>query len=316
MAPVNTRPLLFLLSLALACSDAVSPRVCDEAGPCGPTLAPAECQEGATEPQACGLNGRGGLSRSCESGQWSAWSACSDPDVCLDNAQEERACSNGNGTLSRSCVTGQWSAWSECPDPNEVLIVSPSYKPYVTPVKALYDGDGHPASIVDALPAELSPYRLILVNNPSTWLTEEDVTRLREFLQLERRLVIVGDHCKFGCFTDTPRLTRLLAELELHASYSGTEGITNGPTSLLPHRLTAGVSQLPFLFTGGLVEVTAPAELLAVSTADQDPLALVERPAFVRASRFGDVVVISDMDMMKSPSAGTAAFLRNLFSVP
>jgi hypothetical protein len=204
-----------------------------------------------------------------------------------------------------------------CPALNEVLIVSPFYKDYVSQVKALYDADGHPATIVDALPENLTPYGLILINNPySTWLPAQDVARLKEFIQRERRLIIVGDHCKFGCFVSAPYITQILADLGVHASYSGTEGLPGGTTGILAHRLTADVSALSFVYTGALLDVAPPAEVLAVVSSDQDVLAIVERPAYVTSSLFGDVVVISDMDVMTATTPSTTAFFRNLFSVP
>nr|MDJ0766694.1 hypothetical protein [Myxococcota bacterium] len=80
---------------------------------------PDICVNGAIEAQACGLNNRGSQDRTCVAGQWDTWGVCNDPDVCADATTETQACGlNNRGTQDRTCVAGQWDAWEACDDPD------------------------------------------------------------------------------------------------------------------------------------------------------------------------------------------------------
>lgn len=96
----------------------VETRVCDEGdwGPWGNCETDAECEDGAVETQACGLNQRGEMRRTCAEGRWGERSACIDPDECIDGAQERGAC-DGAGERVRSCAEGRWQAWTPCERP-------------------------------------------------------------------------------------------------------------------------------------------------------------------------------------------------------
>jgi formylglycine-generating enzyme required for sulfatase activity len=89
-----------------------------DAGPEPEDAGPA-CVEGATEPEDCGLNGRGRTERTCRGGEWTEFGACGDPDVCVDDAAEMQACGlRDRGTAERVCVHGQWSDFGPCDDPD------------------------------------------------------------------------------------------------------------------------------------------------------------------------------------------------------
>ena len=175
---------------------------------------------------------------------------------------------------------------------------------------------GH-AGAVTSVPSSLSPFRVVVVNNPKSWLTSADVGLLKAFIQSGRRLVLVGDHCKYGCFVDQARLDQVFATLGLHMSYDGTEGVTSGAAvTVVPHPLTVGVSTVFFEYSGGLTGLTAPAQALVKAQADGDVLAARERPAFASGTTLGDVVVLTDMDTLTHTSdPGTSAFLLNLVQV-
>jgi hypothetical protein len=80
------------------------------------------CEAGAEESRRCGVNERGTQIRACEDGVFGPWSACADPDVCLDGAQEGRPCGlNGNGVELRRCVEGAWGDYDTCNDPAECV---------------------------------------------------------------------------------------------------------------------------------------------------------------------------------------------------
>jgi len=75
---------------------------------------PVTCDP-ATRPQekACGLNGRGNQSYSCEGTDWVLGSSCSDQDLCVDGVIETLTCGpNSAGALVKTCMNGQWTG--EC----------------------------------------------------------------------------------------------------------------------------------------------------------------------------------------------------------
>lgn len=79
------------------------------------------CESGQTGFRSCGINDRGRETRTCQSEQWSNYSACEDTDVCEDEDTETRECGvEGNGTEERTCVEGQWSDYTLCQDPDDV----------------------------------------------------------------------------------------------------------------------------------------------------------------------------------------------------
>jgi hypothetical protein len=81
------------------------------------------CVDDARESRPCGLNDRGIARRSCVEGNWAAWDACDDPDVCVDGDEQVDAmpCGvEGNGTRSRACAEGAWGEWGACDDPDRV----------------------------------------------------------------------------------------------------------------------------------------------------------------------------------------------------
>jgi len=288
-------------------------------GEWGPCADPDECADGDEQAEACGVNGRGERLQACEGGSWSGWGDCVDPDECLDGAAEQQPCANGNGQQQRGCLQGRWSPWSECPDPTQVLFYAQRWPGYVAATEALYLEAGVAAETVDALPADLAPYRLIYLNNPSDEVSDEDVARLVAFVGMQRRLVILGDHCKFGCFADQDRLDAVFAALQLGMSYDTQAGLLNGADAqVVPHRLTEGVDAIHFQYTGGLVGLGPLVEPLARVGDDGDVLAAWVRPPFSDAERYGDVVVIADMDTLNyGPRLeGTARFVMNLYLVP
>lgn len=78
-----------------------------------PDAAPGVCLDGETRSRPCGgLNARGQESNTCEDGAWGEWSACVDPDECVDGRVEpcpggtdEGPCERG----TRTCVAGSWA---------------------------------------------------------------------------------------------------------------------------------------------------------------------------------------------------------------
>ncbi len=77
--------------------------------------APSECDEGAGETRACGINGRGEEVRTCADGAWSAWGECADPDECPLGVRETSPCPEGQH--ERTCEDGRWSAFGPCVAP-------------------------------------------------------------------------------------------------------------------------------------------------------------------------------------------------------
>ncbi len=74
---------------------------------------PGECAAGDTEVEPCGLNGRGERTRECVGGAFGPWSACDDPDACVDGAAEDRPC--GDDRVQASvCRAGQWTSDALC----------------------------------------------------------------------------------------------------------------------------------------------------------------------------------------------------------
>ncbi|MCA9540619.1 MAG: DUF4215 domain-containing protein, partial [Myxococcales bacterium] len=74
---------------------------------------PADCVAGQVQIEACGQNDRGERSRGCDAGTFGPWSACDDPDVCVDGIAEARPC-GGDRRQPSTCVVGQWVADDLC----------------------------------------------------------------------------------------------------------------------------------------------------------------------------------------------------------
>ena len=67
----------------------------------------------------CGLNKRGGAYSVCKDGEYGAYGACTDPDVCVDGTEEPTVCGlNGRGTAVHTCVLGHWGEPRDCADPD------------------------------------------------------------------------------------------------------------------------------------------------------------------------------------------------------
>lgn len=85
-----------------------------------------ECTHDEKRVEPCGgLNDNAYREKVCTLGEWpEQWSACIDPDVCVNDAVETEYCVgpagglNGNATKERVCVDGQWAAYSACVDPD------------------------------------------------------------------------------------------------------------------------------------------------------------------------------------------------------
>ena len=70
---------------------------------------PPACDEGETEQQPCGFNGRGLALRRCVDGAFGPSSACADPDQCADGTTEDAPCAADPTLLStRTCEEGRW----------------------------------------------------------------------------------------------------------------------------------------------------------------------------------------------------------------
>jgi hypothetical protein len=84
-----------------------------------PCVDPDQCVDAAVEAVVCGFNGNGRETSECLSGQWVLTLPCDDLDECANDSTEARACGLlGNGTQSRLCAAGLWGAWSDCDDPD------------------------------------------------------------------------------------------------------------------------------------------------------------------------------------------------------
>jgi hypothetical protein len=277
------------------------------------------CSNGEVEKEPCGLNNRGWQERTCSDGTWDTWSGCEDPDECTDGATESVDCEAGTGEVVRSCTDGTWSM-PDCPQPQDVLIVSYEWGEYQDETVLTFQNAGYTVDRANDLPTDLVPYRLIIVNQPNSALDAADLTRLRTLLNQKRRIVLVGDHCKYGCFVDTDSMHRAFAALGFEATYDGELGNKAEATLVKPHRLTQGVASLMFSWSGGIKDLGAGVEPLAVTDdASSDVIMAVERPSFVTGTEWGDVVVVSDLDFFSA--ANSTAFdnsrlLLNLLEVP
>jgi hypothetical protein len=100
------------------CDGGVHERACDDGrwsdfGPCTP---PAACEAGQTDQAACGPNGRGQQTRSCQDGgTWGPWGDCQGDGECVDGRMETQACGpDGRGQQTRTCARGAWGDWGDC----------------------------------------------------------------------------------------------------------------------------------------------------------------------------------------------------------
>ena len=178
------------------CSGQV-PQTCDGAGQwqsggacsyaCDAGQCVGVCVAGETETQSCGNCGH--KSRSCQGGQWTAWSGCTGEGVCAPSAtqacgdvgtqtctssctwgscvcskaSETEPCDCGGGTRTRSCTNGVWGSWSACADGCGAL--EECYAGQMCIAKSVSVTGGY---TIDATEVTRSQYASWLSTNPST----------------------------------------------------------------------------------------------------------------------------------------------------